>query len=61
MPDRSKVMAQTKRHTGPPGQGIGHAASDRTLEKFSAEKAQENNSGSCKAGRLKREKDYERR
>jgi hypothetical protein len=34
MPDRSKVMAQTKRHTGPLGQGVGHVAGDCTLEKF---------------------------
>jgi hypothetical protein len=33
MPERSKVMTQTKRHPGPPEQGVGHAAGDRTLEK----------------------------
>jgi hypothetical protein len=33
MPERSEVMTQTKRHPGPPEQGVGHAAGDRTLEK----------------------------
>ena len=55
MPERSKGMTQTKRDTPVlRRRGLG-------VRPATAEKAQENNSGRCKKGRLKHEKDYDLR
>ena len=57
-----KVMTQSKRDT-PVLRSRGWACGRRqhTGKNYTAEMAQENNSGRCKKGRLKREKDYDLR
>jgi len=56
------VMTQTKTDTRSSGAG-GWACGwqQHTGKIYIAEKAQENNSGGCKKGRLTREKDYDLR
>ena len=62
MPERSKGMTQTKRDTPVlRSRGLGVRPATAPWKNYTAEKAQENNSGKCKKGRLKQEKDYDLR
>ena len=62
MPEKSKVMTQNKRDTTVlRNRGLGVRPATAHWKNYTAEKVQENNSGRCKKGRLKRENDYDLR